>query len=169
MWTGLRFPEGHVYEDIDITYRIFDRCLSIRCLDQPLYLRRLRTGSITQTVTVDNMRDWHLAMEHFESYIAANTPDIFSPWQLQRHRQKRLNRLIIDYVKLVSRQGTCSVPFATDLKEKMISFEKQSGIQNSPLRIRAAYRMILSCPGLIRPVYRLYYQVRMWVLKTPRR
>ena len=85
LWTGLRFPDGHVYEDIDTTYRIFDRCQSIRCLDQLLYLYRRRAGSITHTVSADNIRDWHLAMEHFESYIAAHTPEIFSPEHLRQH------------------------------------------------------------------------------------
>lgn len=166
LWTGLRFPDGHVYEDIDITYRIFDRCQSIRCLEQSLYLHRKRAGSITHTVSADNIRDWHLAMEHFESYIAAHTPEIFSPEHLRQHRLKRLQKTVLDYVMYVSSSGDKDASFANALKKKMMAFEKESDIRNCTLRIRAAYHMILSCPGLIKPVYRVYRPVRTCILKV---
>ena len=166
LWTGLRFPEGHVYEDVDTTYRIFDRCQSLRCLNQPLYMHRRRAGSITHTVSADNIRDWHLAMEHFESYIAAHTPEIFSPEHLRQHRLKRLQKTVLDYVMYVSSSGDKDASFANALKKKMMAFEKESDIRNCSLRIRAAYHMILSCPGLIKPVYRVYRPVRTCILKV---
>ena len=166
LWTGLRFPEGHVYEDIDTTYRIFDRCQSIRCLNQPLYMHRRRAGSITHTVSADNIRDWHLAMEHFESYIAAHTPEIFSPEHLRQHRQKRLRRMISDYINYVSRCGSVGDAFSEELKREITSFGKGAEIQDLPARSRAGYHMILSCPGLIRPVYRVYRPVRTCILKV---
>lgn len=166
LWRDLRFPDGHVYEDLDITYRIFDHCHSLRCLDQPLYLHRQRAGSITHTVSVDNIRDWHLAMAHFESYIAANIPAIFTSDQLRRHRQKRLSRLIVDYATYVSSLGTCRDPFAEKLKKKIFSFENEADIQNCSRRIRAARHMILACPELLRPVYRIYHPVRSFISKV---
>ena len=47
LWSDLRFPEGHVYEDIDVACRVVESCDSVCVMEQPLYLHRKRPGSIT--------------------------------------------------------------------------------------------------------------------------
>ena len=55
---------------------------------------------------------------------------------------------------------------AEELKREITSFGKGAEIQDLPARSRAGYHMILSCPGLIKPVYRVYRPVRTCILKV---
>lgn len=87
IWEGIRFPVGHVYEDIDTTYKLLNRCDVISVVDAPLYFQRKRAHSITNTPSINNIHDWVLAFSHFESFIAANIPEVFSYDDL-RHTQR---------------------------------------------------------------------------------
>ena len=41
LWDGIRFPQGHVYEDVVVDYRILDRINSLYVLDDELYFQRI--------------------------------------------------------------------------------------------------------------------------------
>ena len=87
IWEGIRFPVGHVYEDINTTYKLLNRCDVISVVDAPLYFQRKRAHSITNTPSINNIHDWVLAFSHFESFVAANNPEVFSYDDL-RHTQR---------------------------------------------------------------------------------
>ena len=74
--------------------------------------------------------------------------------------------MISDYINYVSRCGSVGDAFSEELKREITSFGKGAEIQELPARSRAGYHMILSCPGLIRPVYRVYRPVRTCILKV---
>ncbi len=46
LWEKLRFPKGKIHEDEFIMHRIFDRCMGIACIAQPLYCYRVAPDSI---------------------------------------------------------------------------------------------------------------------------
>ncbi len=74
----IRFPDGHVYEDIDTTFRIIDLCQNTYVISDNLYMRRFRKGSITDTCSKENISDMILAHSHFDKFIFDNSPKIFS-------------------------------------------------------------------------------------------
>jgi hypothetical protein len=74
--------------------------------------------------------------------------------------------MISDYIRYVSLYGSVGDAFSEELKREITSFRKGAEMQDLPARFRAGYHMILSCPGLIRPAYRVYHPVRMCILKV---
>lgn len=57
LWEKERFAVGHVFEDIAITFKLFNLCKSIYVLNEPLYMHRNRPGSIANTISFDNIYD----------------------------------------------------------------------------------------------------------------
>ena len=97
LWKDIRFPVGHVYEDIDTIFRIIDLCKTIYVMNNPLYLYRKRQGSITERYTFDYLNDWNLAQADFESYISENTPEVFRSEQLRNRQRIRMNKMLYHY------------------------------------------------------------------------
>lgn len=61
-WTGIRFPEGHNYEEYATAYRIFLKTHSISCISKHLYHYRMRVGSIVHTPSMNNLKDYWIAI-----------------------------------------------------------------------------------------------------------
>ena len=159
LWSDLRFPEGHVYEDIDVTYRVVGRCDTICVVDQPLYLHRKRPGSITDTVSPENIRDLELAHSHYARFVGENTPGIFTPGQRKRVQSGQLNSLIGQYVRCYGKAGIdCE-----GLRARTIALGIDIGASNLRLRTRIAYGMLRTCPWLLRRLYPVYQTVRQLV------
>ena len=64
MWDSLRYPVGQNYEDIDVIIPLLMRAESMFVLDKSLIIHRKRPGSITDTLSVENIRDKALAYNH---------------------------------------------------------------------------------------------------------
>ena len=154
LWKKTRFPEGHNYEDIDTTYRIFDICKHVYFLDHPLYLHRRRPGSITNIATKKNLEDRNLAYEHLEAYIESNIPEIFSEKHLKKVRQTRLHGLIVFFVK--GYIGAGEIRTAIDgLNLKDYSF-----------RYKAALWILRFCPGVLMILYPVFRPLRLLARKV---
>lgn len=98
LWENIRFPVGHVYEDIETMYQIFDLCKLTVVIDESLYFHRKRQGSITDTSSAINISDGIRATELLVSYIENNTPELFTDEQLMHSRQSLLNTMISFFV-----------------------------------------------------------------------
>ena len=105
LWRTVRFPEGHVYEDIDTTYRILDRCHTVYVVDMTLYLKRKHKRSITETWTEEHVRDWLRSRSHLESYVQAHTLGIFTADHEKVLRYTRLRALIRGYIHYSGKTG----------------------------------------------------------------
>lgn len=58
LFDGIRFPEGHVYEDLATTHKVIYKAKRIVIIDDPLvYYNRFRQNSITNTLTKASIRD----------------------------------------------------------------------------------------------------------------
>lgn len=161
LWTDARFPEGHVYEDIDVIYRIVDRCKTVYVLDQPLYFHRKRPGSITDTVSYENMRDWERAYTHYARFVRENTPEIFAPEQERRIQVGLLGGMIANYVRGFGREGIDG----EDLRARINALGSGTDLRGLPLKARTAYGLLRVCPWLLRAVYPAYHSVRLLVYR----
>ena len=157
IWSGIRFPGGQNYEDIDTTYRIFDISESVFVLDQILYLHRKRIGSITETITPKNVRDRNMAFGQEQSFIASRIPDIFMDEQLRKIRQAHLKIMMIQYIQ------SKDAALLRELEDQITELGKEIGLQNMSLKTRTAYQMMCSLPCLLMITYSVYHPVRMLI------
>ena len=161
LWTDLRFPEGHVYEDIDVACRVVEGCDAVCVMDQPLYLHRKRPGSITDTVSSDNLRDWELAYAHYARFIEENTPGIFTPEQCLRVQSRMLGGMIGQYARCFGRADIDNAA----LRERTMALGSRIGAGSLNWRMRIAWGMLRNCPWLLRTVYPVYQPIRQLVYR----
>lgn len=154
LWKEIRFPEGHNYEDIDTTYRIFTLCGKICFLDQPLYLHRKRPGSITNTATKKNLEDWRLAYGQLEAFVESNIPEVFNEEHLKKVRQTRLHGWMIFYIK-----GHIG---AAEIREDLEGLD----LKDYSFRYKVAIRILRFCPGLLRILYPVFRPLRLLARKV---
>lgn len=157
LWDNIRFPTGHVYEEIDTTYRIIDLCERVCIIDDLLYMYRRRPGSITSLYTAKNVRDYFLAQDHFESFIKENTHSIFSQEQLAKIKEYRLYQMVIFYCRLIYINGDEEKQCCDELSNEIKQIGCRIEIDNSDYLIKMCYWMICYCPKLLKVVCSLYY------------
>jgi len=155
IWGAKRFPDGHVYEDVEITYRLYAQSHRVFVLDTPLYMYRGRTGSIVATASIKNMEDRLLSRSRSEAFIRDNTPDVFSVEQLETYKQRRLAGMVQYYARLYQFSESERAELEKKLRKEIIS----AGTETKPnmSRTKAAYFMICSCPGLFRIIQTAYH------------
>ena len=159
LWKEVRFPVGHVYENVDTTYRVFDLCRKAVVFDQPLYMYRKRPGAITEVVSEANITDWLLARSHFEAYIKDNIPDVFAEEDLKRFYRSRMNQIISFYCELSANKKTESEAFIDELRKQVIEAGKKADIKKCKRSTQVGYKMICACPWLLKAIYPLYYRI----------
>lgn len=168
LWRIVRFPEGHVYEEIDTTFRIISQCNKICVVDEQLYLYRIRHDSISHSCSSLNIRDWLMAWSHFESFVEENTPDIYTISDLERVYQSRLMQMIRFYTRYTVIAKGESKRFLKKLRRQIIELETEIGIKNisGHFRIKICYCLIRWCPYFLRLVYPLYCGIQTVAQKS---
>lgn len=163
LWDTIRFPDGHVYEDVETTCRILLSCSFVYILNKQLYQYRLRAGSITSTHTVKNKKDLILAKTHFVSFVKANTPEIFTAEQLRGRQQKLLNNMFRTFITFYGSQGREEKEFCENLKKQIFAFGKDPGIEKFDFRTKAAYYMLRTWPRFMKVIFSVYYPFNMLI------
>lgn len=159
LWENIRFPDGHVYEDRDTTFRILNKCKTAYVIDQPLYMHRRHKGSITETVSWNNTNDRLLSNTHFYEFVASNTPFVFTIEQkkLAKRRQHAcLEELIIHYLRFHRNEYYNGKIIEESMKKTIIQKGREIGVHNSIFRTKLLFHMIQICPLLLRMIYELY-------------
>lgn len=100
LWDGMRFPDGFVFEDMEIAYKTIDMSERVYLLDAPLYLYRKRPGSITQTVSMRNMCDQIAACSRVDDFIREHAEEIYGE-KMYLRRQSRVEMLMVKYVNAI--------------------------------------------------------------------
>ena len=68
-YEGIRFPEGRIYEDIAVTYRLFEVAEYVCAVDRIEYHYCVRDGSITKKWDLKNLIDYYLAHRERFDYL----------------------------------------------------------------------------------------------------
>ena len=163
LWDQIRFPDGHNYEDLDTFYRVLDVSSSIYVSDIILYYYRRRSGSITQTATMQNVNDWNRACSHLDQYIEEHTPELFSEEQLKLAHRARLKWMIVLYVRSMGHETVSET-----LKKQICATVRETGMTGCQIRTKAAYYMVCCCPGLLKLSYSIYLPLWRFFRKTDR-
>lgn len=85
----IRFPEGRNYEDIAITYQLFEKAEKIVCLPECKYFYLQRNNSIVQNKTLNNAVAYYTALLERYLYLQKHYP------QFQEKMEKELILAII--------------------------------------------------------------------------
>lgn len=163
LWKEIRFPEGHVYEDICTVFKVLDLSERVSILDHPLYMYRKRSGQITDAITPNNISDWLLSRNHLEQLISADTTKTFSEECLLSYYCSKINQMISFYIDLFS-SGADEI-FVENLERDIIRFGEEIGINNCDKSTHIEYWMICHCPWILRKTVLLY----RWYMRFGRR
>lgn len=159
LWESIRFPVGHVYEDIDITFRILDQCEKTFVIDDSLYKRRKHPGAITDTITKNNIENWLLARNHLESFVKKNTPGLFAEDEMKQLMQRKLYHLIDYYVLALWKNEDNAFGLCEYLRQYILELKDEIDIGRTSLYKKIIFRMICSCPYLLRIFYPFYRSI----------
>lgn len=97
-WDDVRFPEGKLYEDIAILYKVIEKAGTVAFCPKPFYNYLHRSGSITGIGDVSCLVDYAIHTEKLLSYVKERYPSLtgYAVWthvQALRTILSRINRL----------------------------------------------------------------------------
>ena len=75
LFEGLHFQKGTIYEDLNIFYKVFERCHKIVWIDYPVYFYRDTEGSIINSWKPQRL-DVLKVTEEIENYLQEKYPDL---------------------------------------------------------------------------------------------
>lgn len=159
LWQNIRFPNGHVAEDRATTFKIIDNCERIYILDESLYLHRIRPGSITQTASIQKIRDKVLAFDQLQEFVEKNTPKVFDNRQLKKSRKEHINCLMSSYADSLIQAHNSSDIYSNELRKRIVTPQNKEEIKECSIKMRAAFLMICFCPHLLKLLYSSYYPI----------
>ena len=159
LWESLRFPEGRVYEDVSTTYQVLSSAETIVTIPDALVLHRTRPGSITQTRSLRNLRDWMTAMDQYVAFVREKTPEIYDVEQMNLIQEARLRSMIVHW---------SAIPFseqkaAEDIRTEILAAGHRQLALSGRFRTRAAYFLIRFCPRLIPILMPVYRPIRLFI------
>ncbi len=164
LWNGIRFPEGHVFEDIEVTLQILEQCDSVFMIDRPLYKYRQRSGSIMNNYTMPAViDDWITARTHFISFVEARTPGLFSGDDLAAARTIMINGMTTHYIRYCREAKRDA--YAEGLRQRIIAQARTVGVVRLGFSTRIGHCMLCACPRLLQLVYPVYRAIRMCIYR----
>lgn len=153
LWDGIRFPDGHVFEDVEIMYRLCCKCSKVSILPGVLHLHRKRPNSITTLYTKNSIDDAILAALRTEDFVRQNTPDIFSEEQLQQFDHRIVKRLIVHYLQSKNIKDEGKKEYRKNLRNRIFEAGKKYGTDYLSFHVKVAYNMVRICPWLLDLIY----------------
>lgn len=145
LWDDIRFPDGHVYEDLLTTYRIMNRIEKLILLDNVLYQKRIRQEAITTTFSEKNIQDRILSFSMQESFIHEQIHDVFLEEHLFNMKRFKLVTLMDMYIRYIP-VGEAGKRFAETLRQQIVQTRKTINLRKCCLNIRMIYHLLLIFP-----------------------
>ena len=149
VWKTLRFREGQNYEDFDIILSLIGEADKIFVLDDPLVMQRIRTGSITQTYTMEHMRDLSRAYKHYLDYIQLHIPEYFDDADAAFVFRKYYISLLSKFYKGLFQRSSDRKECKVFLENEINEVKKKIDIRECSLRVRLASFLYFHTPVLL--------------------
>lgn len=166
LWENERFPEGHVFEDLDTSYRVLNNCHSVCVLNDVLYAYRTRPGSITDIPSKKSISDRFLAYSHYDAFVREHVPEVFPAEAITQLQQRRMKQKISYYAYLSREKDPELKKYSEELRRQVIASGKKAQLRDYDLSTQAYYRMIRVCPWLLRATVPVFYPVRQFVKRA---
>ncbi len=166
LWKGIRFLDGHVCEDHEVTYRVINESKKMVVIDLPVYYHRKRPGSITATVSWKFRSDQILMASRVGEFVIENFSGVVPEENLLKIRQKYLNTLMAAYASLYKiGENFDKKTEGKKLRQQILRIGDEIGTRKFKIRTRTAYSMIRFCPWLLKITYPAYLSVRLFVYR----
>ena len=144
LWKDIRFPVGRICEDTFTTYKLLASAGKVVVIPDVLILYRLRKGSLSQTFSVHNLRDYFDAVRQLEDYVQDHVPAVFSEDELRVYREKNLLVMIMKWAQIpVSSQRE-----AEDLRKMILEESACTSLSSARVRSQIALLLIRYAPTL---------------------
>ena len=141
---NIRYPQGHVYEDVETTLKLFREAERIAFLDECLVMYRKWGGSITGSYQVSKIKDRERAYSIVYEYIKQNIPELFTEAHKQKYCKKILGIMYTIFIRTRSREEKALY------REKIAEMEKDLDRSNCDRKLRVKYRLFHSSPALMK-------------------
>ena len=155
LWNGLRFPDGHVYEDLAVAWPLLDRIGCLCVVPDVFCMIRKRPGSITGADSVQNENDWLTSFRMYEEFIIRHTPEIFTEEQVKRTHRYKHSSMIKRYIW--HSPGMKNPEEKERLRQQILALEQEDAVRDCGLSVRLAWFLLRRWPGalkVIAPAYR---------------
>ena len=152
LWDNLRFPEGHVYEDLYIMPSLFGRIEKFYVIKDVLMLYRKRKQSITMTNSLKNIKDLLDSWTLFINYTQTNTSE-FDTCETQKIYKSVFTNLILRYAWLLPLNFPDKTEVLRLMKEYIHNLESKIKIKDFSPEIRLTYYMIFNYPWFVSVFY----------------
>ena len=154
LWKDVRFPEGHVYEDVLVNILILNKITSIYLLDEVLVIYRLHSKSITHTFTINYIKDMYKAHHTLERTIKSNIPNIFSEEQYYNVCKKTLLIAISKYLKNIKFNNKTKE--SNKLLKKYIAISmRKAQLKTFNMKEKTIYYMYKNCRHILIVIYKV--------------
>lgn len=152
IWDQLRFPEGKIYEDVLVIPHVVEQCERIAIIPQRLIYHRKRKGSITQTITIENIREFteaHIALWNYLGTCRAGN--------IEGSRENIIRALIFRWAEM-KKQGI-SADVTNDMKKQILK-STGTGIRFQKLKSRVTWVLFRYCPGMLLPARCCFWKLK---------
>ena len=168
LWKDIRFPEGFVYEDVRTSFRIIEKASFIRTIPNCLYYHRIRPGSITQTISMKNMRDHTLAYSIEQDYVESHTPAVFSEESRRKFHDNRWRREELYCAEVKGQLSAGEKTFWKEWRAEILDGRRKAGFPRD-LKSIVTHILFLLCPQLLTPVRKIFRSCRYGLRKVVRK
>ena len=158
LWDKIVFPDGHVYEDIVVAYKIIELCTAISVINDSLYIYRKHSESISTTLSMDNFKDQFFARSCLEEFVRSKVPELFTEKQLNETLDTSIIASIRIYLYCSNQNNDEWRLFSGDIRKRII--DKSLAHKIHDYRINILIQIIRFCPWMLQTVYSIYYPFR---------
>ena len=146
LWQGVRFPEGHYYEDMAVILDILFRAERICLIRDKLVYYRNRPNSITKDVSETNTRDYIWGTMKLSRFVEAHR-ELFSDDEDNEIKRYVLRKFLGRYNHVYRLDADRSVKSRAVLRAAILKLRKS--IPQLSFPERAAVSAIRVCPNFV--------------------
>lgn len=159
IWDNLRFPEGHVYEDLYTLLNMLDKTKKVYYMHDVFVLYRKREGSISATKSIENTKDFFDSWAVFTNFIETHTPELFEPEQLQKVRKKIFIDSVMLYAKVLSMQFSKKKEVLALIADKIGILEKSVNIRDCNVKAQFLHFLMKHNSDFISAIFPYYFRL----------
>ncbi|MBR6384077.1 MAG: glycosyltransferase family 2 protein [Lachnospiraceae bacterium] len=147
IWNNLRFPEGRVFEDVWLFPQLLEKTNRIHLIPKSLVIYRQRPGSITSTISLNNLEDElssrRFLEESFSKYI------LKEPEKYYEFREDVARQLTVCYAEMIRLKGK-NESTANLKKEILFKWNSLNG-NITQKKSKVIFFLLKNAPSLLYP------------------
>ena len=147
-----------------MTFEIYSKVKNIYILEEPLLIHRIHNESISNTLTVNNTKDFYFAINLVEKIIKENIPNIYSNEQYLFKCKKGMFELILYYLKCnmmkQNEKEEVNVLLKEYISEKMKLVNENKEYIKFTLKEKIIFFLYNNCLWLLNIIYIVHKKIK---------